>query len=211
MENKVILSNVGEYYITDTTCENLIYNAREYNVGEVLLGASSIPCLLDMLNKTNIKLGVTISYPSGCYLPEAKIGEIEELKALYTRIDAFYAVVAEGRFLSGYTQEFRNEVRGLVNAAGEKQLFVITEIASLTEDQAKEFIAICKEENVAGIVMSTGFYPYKASAPTVDQMKAFKELAGDLPVICFDLDINDSIEVNPNKIITKDFKLFRER
>lgn len=208
MKNQVILSNVGEYYITDSMCENLIYNAREYNIGEVLLGPSSIPGLLDMLNKTDIKLGVTVSYPSGCYFPEAKIGEVEELKTLYSRIDAFYAVIAEGRFLSGCTDELRDEVRGLVKAVDDKELFVITEVASLPENKAKEFIAICKEEKVTGIVMSTGFYPYKASAPTVAQMKAFKKLAGDLPVICFDLDVNDSIEVNPSKIITNDYKKF---
>ena len=88
-------SNIQEYRIGDTECENLVLKALQCGIGNIVIGSSALDLVSDMLEKENnddIKINIAVSYPSGAYLTEAKVQEIEDLLEIGKKIDGFYAV-----------------------------------------------------------------------------------------------------------------------
>ena len=92
-------SNIQEYRIGDTECENLVLKALQCGIGNIVIGSSALDLVSDMLEKENnddIKINIAVSYPSGAYLTEAKVQEIEDLLEIGKKIDGFYAVMQVG-------------------------------------------------------------------------------------------------------------------
>lgn len=202
MKNRLILSNVMDYKVTDTDCENLVYEVINYDINRVLLGPSSIPTILTMLDKTDIKLGTTIAYPSGAYYADAKASEITELIELYPRIEEFYVVASEGRFLSGEVDEFTKEIELLVKTSGKRKIYIITEIHSLG-DRMKEFVDIVKNAGADGILISTGFYPYKESFPNDEDIKNLVAMADGLEVIGIGIEPSEAINTGVDSVVVR--------
>lgn len=94
--------------------------ALQCGIGNIVIGSSALDLVSDMLEKENnddIKINIAVSYPSGAYLTEAKVQEIEDLLEIGKKIDGFYAVMQVGSYLSGHKKETQEEMKALVQAA----------------------------------------------------------------------------------------------
>ncbi|MEG1524688.1 MAG: hypothetical protein RRZ24_09250 [Clostridia bacterium] len=203
MKEAIVLTNITEYYVTDVITENLLYKAAEYGVGELLVGASSIPAIKEKAKKLGVSLSAVIAYPSGAYNPDAKAEEINELNGLYPEIDAYYAVVSLGMYLSRGIVWLNAELEALKTASGKHRLYIITEIAPLLKNKkAEEFVAACTNFHVEGIVVSTGFEPYHASFPTEADVRAFRLISGNaLSLIGAGLDAKTALSTGCKKVL----------
>ena len=157
-------SNIQEYRIGDTECENLVLKALQCGIGNIVIGSSALDLVSDMLEKENnddIKINIVVSYPSGAYLTEAKVQEIEDLLEIGKKIDGFYAVMQVGSYLSGHKKETQEEMKALVQAAKGIPVKLITEIGVLNKEQINEVCEMAIEAGITSLVTSAGFMPYE--------------------------------------------------
>ena len=157
-------SNIQEYRIGDTECENLVLKALQCGIGNIVIGSSALDLVSDMLEKENnddIKINIAVSYPSGAYLTEAKVQEIEDLLEIGKKIDGFYAVMQVGSYLSGHKKETQEEMKALVKAAKGIPVKLITEIGVLNKEQINEVCEMAIEAGITSLVTSAGFMPYE--------------------------------------------------
>ena len=157
-------SNIQEYRIGDTECENLVLKALQCGIGNIVIGSSALDLVSDMLEKENnddIKINIAVSYPSGAYLTEAKVQEIEDLLEIGKKIDGFYAVMQVGSYLSGHKKETQEEMKALVQAAKGIPVKLITEIGVLNKEQINEVCEMAIEAGITSLVTSAGFMPYE--------------------------------------------------
>lgn len=181
---KVIYTNSPKYKVDDSDTQNLALKAVLYDITKILIGPTSVPIVSPIIEGKNIDLGVTVSYPSGAYFPEAKAEEIAELREQYPQIDSFYMVTAVGRFLSGYDDEAIEELRVAKNAAKDKKVFAVTEASVLNDEQMKKLCDMAVEAGIDGIVDTTGFAPYNVPFPTIEETKRLIKAAQNrIPII----------------------------
>lgn len=86
--DKIELSNIQVYEVGDVQIENLVLKALAAGIKEIVVG----PCALDLVEKMledhdNITINCAVSYPSGAYLLEQKIQEIQDLIDEQKRIE----------------------------------------------------------------------------------------------------------------------------
>ena len=122
------LSNIQVYEVGDVQIENLVLKALAAGIKEIVVG----PCALDLVEKMledhdNITINCAVSYPSGAYLLEQKIQEIQDLIDEQKRIDAFYVVMSEGQYLSGHVAEMKEELTEIVHASNNIPVKIVTE------------------------------------------------------------------------------------
>jgi len=202
---KYVLSNINQYFITDELCENLVLSAKVNNVGEILVGPSSVPSVLPLLNDSNIELSVAVAYPSGCYDYEEKVSEINELEKLYPSINNYYVVLSEAKFLEGKIDYTKEGLAALIQCVGDKKLYIIVEIKKMSDEQVSLIKKLCKEVGVQGIPLSTGFYPYADSFGSIDQMCNFKEIGDSIDVVTINNTKADDEKINPTKVIISNY------
>lgn len=203
MKDAVILTNITDYYVTDIITENLLYKAQEQGIREFLTGASSIPRIRQKVEKFHISLSAAIAYPSGAYFPDAKAEEIFELCEQYPEIKAFYVVVSLGMYLGRGSSWIKEELKAIHVAAQGRKIFIITEIAPLLKNgKAEEFVRICCEGGVSGIVISTGFVPYKSSFPSEADIRVFSAICGDkIELIGAGIDSQTALNAGCEKVL----------
>ncbi len=185
MKEKIIATNIQAYKISDTDCENLCLKAKAYGIGKILVGPSSLPLVFRMLEGSGVEVCASIAYPSGAFFAEAKAGEITELEQLYPQLSAYYAVMAVGRFLSGYEAEARAEMEAVKKAAGQKAVYIVTEAKLLSGEQMQKLCGMAADAGIEGIVDTTGFAPYDIPFPAAeDTARLVKAANGSVKVIC---------------------------
>ena len=203
MKDAIILTNITDYFVTDIITENLMYKAQELCINEFLCGASSIPQIREKAKKFHVSLSAAIAYPSGAYFPDAKAEEITELIELFPEIKAFYVVVSLGMYLGHGAAWLREELESIKHAAHARKIYIISEIAPLLKNgKAEEFVRLCGDYGVSGIVVSTGFAPYKASFPSEADIRAFSAISGEkLELICTGIDPHMALNAGCVKVL----------
>lgn len=178
IKDKIIYTNIQEYKVDDGDCQNLCLKSILYGVSKVLVCPSSVEGVQEMVKGKNVEMGVAISYPSGAYFPEAKEDELREMVALFPALHSVYAVMAVGRFLSGYEKETMEEMQLIKKAAGSRKTYIFTETSVLGDAQLKKICDIAVDCGINGIVSSTGFMPYDVPLPTTEDLKRLALAAG---------------------------------
>lgn len=178
--DKIELSNIQVYEVGDVQIENLVLKALAAGIKEIVVG----PCALDLVEKMlkdhdNITINCAVSYPSGAYLLEQKIQEIQDLIDEQKRIDAFYVVMSEGQYLSGHVAEMKEELTEIVHASNNIPVKIVTEISVLDETQMEEIAEAIITAGAQGVVISADFKPYDIQEPSIEQVKKFVEIVGN--------------------------------
>lgn len=178
--DKIELSNIQVYEVGDVQIENLVLKALAAGIKEIVVG----PCALDLVEKMledhdNININCAVSYPSGAYLLEQKIQEIQDLIDEQKRIDAFYVVMSEGQYLSGHVAEMKEELTEIVHASNNIPVKIVTEISVLDETQMEEVAEAIITAGAQGVVISADFKPYDIQEPSIEQVKKFVEIVGN--------------------------------
>lgn len=207
-------SNIQEYKISDTDCENLALKAKLYGFDTIIVMPSALPIMEELLDDTNVKVAVAVAYPSGAYVLEAKMKEIEDIFETGYRFDELYVTLAVGRFLSGYEAEAVEEIKAFVEAARGKTVKLVVEASVMTKEQKKFICDTAEQAGIEYIVASTGFAPYDVPFPTEEDIKELAEAAdGRVKIVaCGGIDTKDKaigmIEAGAAKICTTEaFKI----
>lgn len=162
LREKLEYSNISEYRIGDTECENLVLKALKCGVETIVVGPSSLNIVTNMLkNEKNApKVCVTVAYPSGAYWKDSKVQEMEGILELGYPIDGFYVVMQVGAYLSGRKDAIQQEMEAFITAANKIPVKLVTELGVLSQSQIEELCKMAIEAGISAIVTSTGFLPY---------------------------------------------------
>lgn len=193
MLNKIILTNIPNYYVTDENCENLYYKALANGIRRVIIGPSSMKSV-EALSSRGVKTGVTIAYPSGTVCPELKAQEIKDCENMSSSADMYFVTTAQGFFMSGHEDNLRQEMK-LCHNASDKPVYFIIEVAEMSDEYLEKFCRIAEEEKVSGVLLSTAFMPYDVKRPDVSEVKRIKKYAGDQLEIIAAGDLHTAEEV----------------
>lgn len=128
---------------------------------------------------SGVKPASVLSFPHGASLPEAKAFEAEKLaSAGAMEIDM---VINIGALKSGKYDLVRNDIAGVVSAAGESVMIkTILETALLTDEEIAAACRIAEEAKAAFVKTSTGFGPGGAVCGAVALMR--KSVTGGVGV-----------------------------
>lgn len=205
---KVILTNIPNYYITDENCENLYYKAQANGIDRVVIGPSSMKVIERMAVK-GVKTAVTVAYPSGMISPELKAQEIEDCEKSSSAADMYFVTAAVGYFMSGHEDNLKQEMKLCVNAV-DKPVYFIVEAAEMSDEHLEKLCRTAQETKVAGIVASTAFMPYDIKRPGASDVKRLKKYAGDeleiiaAGVIETDEDVRKMLEAGADAVMVNE-------
>lgn len=176
--DKVEFSNIQLYEVGDLQIENLVLKAIRTGGRTVVVGPSAVPVVNRLLKpEDGIKVDCALSYPSGAYLTFQKVQEIEDMLEEEMQIDEFYVVMQVGSYLSGHSEEMREELKAIVKAAAGVPVKIVTEISAFDGRQMKEVCDAAADAGVEGVVISADFKPYDIPEPTIEQVREFVQAA----------------------------------
>lgn len=175
---KIIYTNIMNYRVSDNDCRRLIYEAKYKRIPEVLLSPASLEPVKELLMDYQGQKSVSVSYPAGACYSENKAYEMKILLERFPWIDAFYAVPAMGRFLSGKIEESREEVRMLAEAAQGRKLYLLLEAASFTPEQIGQYADFARENAATGLAAGIGFGQYELPLPTLETVRRVAACCG---------------------------------
>jgi len=150
----------------------LVRSAREYR----FISVHALPCWVSLLSDLlaadpDIYVGAPIGFPSGAHKTKTKLTEAEQLLADGAQeMDLMINVgmLRSGRF--GYVED---EIKAVVQLAGDVEIKVILEVHCLTEDEIKKACELCINAGAAFVKTSTGWLPGGATLETVSLISNF--------------------------------------
>lgn len=177
VQERIILTNMPNYFVTDENCENIYYKAMADGLKRVLIGPSS-SSVGEMFGDRGVMTGVAIAYPSGTVCPELKAAEIIDCEQSGGVADMYFVTAAVGYFMSGHEDNLKAEIRQCVSAV-HKPVYVIVEAAEMADSHLEKLCQTAREERAAGIVASTAFMPYDIKRPGAEDIRRIKKYSGD--------------------------------
>jgi len=153
----------------------LIATATNINCIALFTLPSWIPFARDLLGEDSpIFLGGAVGFPSGGNTTSIKVAETCELINLgCSEIDV---VINIGKLISGFYQETFQDIRAVVEAAGNVPVKVILECHYLSEKDILEGCDIVIKSGAAWIKTGTG---WPATGATVENVKLIRDHVGD--------------------------------
>ncbi|GIF16769.1 deoxyribose-phosphate aldolase [Actinoplanes teichomyceticus] len=144
--------------------------AAKYHVASVCVRPSDVPLAVELLHGTDVQVGTVIGFPHGATSTEVKVVETEQAVARgATEIDM---VINIGWLRSGDIAAVENEIRAIVQAAGEAPVKVILETAYLTDEEKLAACWAAERAGAAFVKTSTGFAPKGATIDDLALMRS---------------------------------------
>lgn len=172
IKKTIVYQNISLYEMTDMFCENMALKCMKYGFEKMLVGSSSLNSVYNVLDNEKVKVACSIAYPSGAYILESKCNEIECLDAMGYKVDELYIVPAFSRYLSGYKDEFKSELKILKNKANGRPVHIFVEAGIMENEQMEDVCSIAFNSGIESIVASTGFAKYfSIDPPAYEQIK----------------------------------------
>jgi deoxyribose-phosphate aldolase len=161
--------------IGEAQVEDLARQAKKHQ----FIGAHVLPCYVKKLStlldgEKDILVGTGIGFPSGAHTTEIKVHEAR--RALADGCRELDMVVNVGALLSGKHDYCRNEIREIVEMAGDKAVKVILEVHYLSDDDIQRGCELCIEAGARFVKTATGWAP---SGATVENVSLLKSCVGD--------------------------------
>jgi deoxyribose-phosphate aldolase len=136
---------------------------------------SYTPLLVALLAESPaIRVSGNVAFPSGATTRAAKIAEAREL--LQMGCDELDVVLHTGLLRSGRDRLVLDEIRGVVDVAGEAPVKVILECHYLSDDEIRRGCELCIEAGAAFVKTGTGWAPTGA---TVENVALIQSCVGD--------------------------------
>ncbi|WP_224392682.1 deoxyribose-phosphate aldolase [Pseudonocardia sp. ICBG1293] len=144
--------------------------AARYGIFSVCVRPSDVAHAVARLAGTGVAVGTVIGFPHGTTSTAAKVAEVRQ--AIADGAAELDMVLNIGRLRSGLTDDVRDDVRAVVEAADGRVVKVILETALLSDD---DVVAGCRAAEAAGaafVKTSTGFAGGGATPEHVALMRA---------------------------------------
>lgn len=150
----------------------LVRYAREYR----FISVHALPCWVSLLSDLlaadpDIYVGAPIGFPSGAHKTITKLTEAEQLLADGAR--EMDLMINVGMLRSSKLAYVEDEIKAVVQIAGDVEVKVILEVHCLTEDEIKKACELCIKADAAFVKTSTGWLPGGATLETVSLISNF--------------------------------------
>jgi deoxyribose-phosphate aldolase len=133
------------------------------------------PLLVELLaDQSEIRVGGNVGFPSGGVTSTIKMAEAREL--LRTGCRELDMVMAIGQLRSGHHRYVLDDIRGVVEIAGEVPVKVILECHYLSDDEIRRACDLCIAAGAAFVKTGTGWAPTGA---TLENIALIKSCVGD--------------------------------
>jgi deoxyribose-phosphate aldolase len=150
----------------------LVRYAKEYR----FISVHALPCWVSLLcdllaEDPDINIGAPVGFPAGAHTTRTKLIEAEQLLADGAR--EMDLMINVGMLRSGRLDYVADEIKAVVQIAGEVEIKVILEVHCLTEDEIKQACELSINAGAAFIKTSTGWLPTGATLETVSLISNF--------------------------------------
>ena len=153
----------------------LAETAKRYNCVCAFVLPCYLPELAELLaDAPQVGVGAVVGFPSGAHSTTTKVAEAkEQLGQGATELDM---VINVGMLRSGRDQYVENDIRAVVDAAGETPVKVILEVHHLTDEEIVRGCKLAVAAGAAFVKTGTGWAPTGA---TLGRVRLMKETVGD--------------------------------
>ena len=151
---------------------NLVGNAKEFH----FMAVHVLPCWVTFLKELladspDILIGAPVGFPSGAHRTEIKIAEARLL--LQDGVQEMDMMLNVGKLRSGEYVYCEEEIRAVVQAAGQMPVKVILEVHYLNRDQLKKACELCINAGAAYVKTATGWAASGATLEVVQFITSF--------------------------------------
>ncbi|GBG55436.1 deoxyribose-phosphate aldolase [Sporomusaceae bacterium FL31] len=161
----------------DATIElikNLCAEARQYQFASVCVNPCYVDLAAHLLAGSGVKVATVIGFPLGATLSTVKAFEARE--AVLRKADELDMVMNIGAAKLGLWEAVTDDIRQVVEAAGDSKVKVIIETGLLTDDEKRLACQAVLTGGAAYVKTSTGFGPGGA---TIADIQLFKAVVGN--------------------------------
>lgn len=160
---------------TETEVRETVDMARRYNC----ICLTTLPCYTPLVKKLlagepEIRVSGNVAFPSGGATTAMKTAEAKEL--LQMACDELDMVISIGLLKSGRYQHVLDDIRSVVEIAGEVPVKVILECHHLTNDEIRKACELSIEAGAAFVKTGTGWTPTGA---TLENVALIKSVVGE--------------------------------
>ena len=135
-----------------------------------------LPCWVTFLKKLladspDVMLGAPVGFPSGGHRTEMKVAEAKHL--IWDGVQEMDMMLNVGKLRSAEYGYCEDEIRAVVQAAGDVPVKVILEVHYLNRDQIKKACEACINAGAAFVKTATGWAPGGATLEVVEFITGF--------------------------------------
>lgn len=160
-------------YTTLEDIEKLCNEAKEYGFASVCINPSNVRFAAELLKNKAINVCTVVGFPLGANTSKIKFFETKDaVESGATEIDM---VMNIGMLKSGFEDNVKEDINGVVVAAGGNTVKVIIETTLLTDDEIIKASEIIKESGADFIKTSTGI---GYSGAKVEDIRLIKKTIG---------------------------------
>ena len=146
--------------------------AKEYR----FISVHALPCWVSLLSDLlaadpDIYVGAPIGFPAGAHKTRTKLIEAEELLA--DGAQEMDLMINVGMLRSGRFDYVEDEIKAIVQIAGDVEVKVILEVHCLTDDEIKKACELGIKSGAAFVKTSTGWLPGGATLEAVSLISNF--------------------------------------
>ncbi|MCD7807912.1 MAG: deoxyribose-phosphate aldolase [Erysipelotrichaceae bacterium] len=163
-------------YASKEDFAKLCQEADENGFAMVAINSSPVKWCREFLKDSKVHVGAAISFPLGQTTIETKVAETK--KAIQDGADEIDYVINIGELKSGNLDYIEDEMKQIVTICKENNVLskVILETCYLTKEEIIEVCKIAKKVKPNFVKTSTGF---GTNGATVENVKLMKETVGD--------------------------------
>jgi deoxyribose-phosphate aldolase len=158
---------------TTEQIEALCCEAREHKFATVCVNACYTKLASELLKDSRVKVCTVIGFPLGATTTATKMSEAKE--AVANGADEVDMVINVGALKSGLADQVKDDIGGVVIAAGQALVKVIIEICFLTDEEKVQACSIAKEVGADFVKTSTGF---GTAGATIEDIRLMRETVG---------------------------------
>lgn len=151
----------------------------KYDFDGVMLQPCWIGEAKEILKGTGIKVCTALGYPMGGATTESKVFETKNVFKLGADQLDFMANV--GYLKSGMYNEYRDEIKAVVDAAEGRVTKIMLEFGMLTQEEKKIAAELAIDADVTYVKNSSGWG--KGGKATLEDIRLLKEIAGDKALV----------------------------
>jgi deoxyribose-phosphate aldolase len=149
-----------------------VRGAKEYH----FMAVHVLPCWVTFLKKLladspDVMLGAPVGFPSGGHRTEMKVAEAKHL--IWDGVQEMDMMLNVGKLRSAEYGYCEDEIRAVVQAAGDVPVKVILEVHYLNRDQIKKACEACINAGAAFVKTATGWAPGGATLEVVEFITGF--------------------------------------
>ncbi len=150
----------------------LVQSAKEYR----FIAVHVLPCWVTFLKEQlaedpDILIGAPVGFPGGAHRTEIKVAEAKLL--VQDGVNEMDMMLNVGKLRSGEYDYCEQDIRSVVQAAGEVPVKVILEVHYLDREQLKRACELCIKAGAAFVKTATGWAPSGATLEVVKFITSF--------------------------------------